>query len=184
MYKAISMPKRVLLIGGPSTGKTTLLKELEDQGYPCLKEVSREVIKTAQNQGVEQLFVTEPLLFSELLLRARIDQYDEAAKATSDLVFIDRGIPDTVAYMDFIKQTYTNEFTQACHKYVYDAVYVLPPWEAIHTTDEERYEDFEHAQKLQVALINTYEHYGYFPVEVPIGPVKDRAYFLLNHLLG
>jgi len=178
------MPKRVLLIGGPSTGKTTLLKELQNQGFPCLKEVSRDVIKTAQSKGIEQLFLTEPLLFSELLLRARISQYEEASKAASDVVFIDRGIPDTVAYMDFVKQIYTDEFTQACHNYIYDAVYVLPPWEAIHTTDEERYEDFEHAQKLQIALINTYKHYGYSPVEVPIGPVKNRAQFVLDHLLG
>tara|TARA_R110001632_G_scaffold51867_9_gene128986 strand:+ start:1137 stop:1673 length:537 start_codon:yes stop_codon:yes gene_type:complete len=176
------MPKRVLLIGGPSTGKTTLLKELQNRGYPCLEEVSREVIKKAQSQGIEQLFVTEPLLFSELLLRARIVQYEEAAHATSKVVFIDRGIPDTVAYMDFINQSYTDEFTQACHFYIYDAVYVLPPWEAIHTTDEERYEDFAHAQKLQLALIDTYKHYGYIPVEVPIGPVEDRAQFLLDHL--
>ena len=57
------MPKKVLLIGGPSTGKSTLLKELQNLGYPCLEEVSREVIKKAQNQGIEQLFLTEPKLF-------------------------------------------------------------------------------------------------------------------------
>tara|TARA_R110002051_G_scaffold3333_1_gene18022 strand:- start:24300 stop:24836 length:537 start_codon:yes stop_codon:yes gene_type:complete len=176
------MPKKVLLIGGPSTGKSTLLKELQNLGYPCLEEVSREVIKKAQNQGIEQLFLTEPLLFSELLLRARIVQFEEASQDTSEVVFIDRGIPDTVAYMDFINQAYTVEFTKACHFYIYDAVYVLPPWEAIHTTDEERYEDFAHAQKLQKALIKTYKKYGYKPVEVPIGPVKERAQFLLDHL--
>lgn len=178
------MPKRVLLIGGPSTGKTTLLKELQKHGYPCLEEVSREVIKNAQNQGIEQLFLSEPLLFSELLLRARIAQFEEALNETSEIVFIDRGIPDTVAYMDFIEQDYTDEFTEACQKYVYDAVYILPSWEAIHTTDEERYEDFEHAQKLQISLTNTYIQYGYDPVEVPIGPVEDRAQFVLNHMLG
>lgn len=178
------MPKRVLLIGGPSTGKTTLIKELHKRGYPCLEEVSREVTKAAQNQGIEQLFVTEPLLFSELLLRARIAQFDEAGRASSDVVFIDRGIPDTVAYMDFVEQVYTDEFTHACHTYIYDAVYILPPWEAIHTTDEERYEDFAHAQKLQISLIKTYTHFGYSPIEVPIGPVEDRAQFVLDDLLG
>ena len=57
--------KIVVLIGGPSSGKTTLIKKLKENGYACYPEVSREVIKEAQENGIEQLFLEQPLLFSE-----------------------------------------------------------------------------------------------------------------------
>lgn len=176
------MPKRILLIGGPSTGKTTLLNHLKQLGFPCLEEVSREVISTAQKQGIDQLFLEKPLLFSELLRDARIEQFRESEHYTNDIIFIDRGIPDTVAYMDFIGQAYPSEFVDACKNHVYDVVFVLPPWKEIHTTDGERYESFEEAQKIQKHLIKTYKQYGYSPIEVPKGPLEERGQFILKEL--
>ena len=58
----------VVLIGGPSSGKTTLIEALKEKGHTCYPEISREVIREAQEQGIEQLFLEKPLLFSELLL--------------------------------------------------------------------------------------------------------------------
>lgn len=176
------MSIKVLLIGGPSTGKTTLLNHLAQLGHPCLEEISREVTKKAQQDGVDQLFLEKPLLFSTLLRDARIAQFNEAQNHNTPFVFIDRGIPDTIAYMDYISQSYPESFTSNFHKYTYDKVFILPPWEAIHTTDDERYESFDQAKKIQEHLINTYKKYNYTPIEVPIGPVEKRADFILNHL--
>jgi len=176
------MPKRILIIGGPSTGKTTLIDYLKEQNYHCLDEVSREVIKKAQDAGIDQLFLEEPLRFSEMLLEARIEQFDSVADSTEAFVFIDRGIPDTVAYMDYVKQEYTSNFIDACENYRYDTVFVLPPWEAIHITDGERYENFEQAQAIQKALLKTYETYGYQVIPVPMDTVARRATFILDQL--
>jgi len=178
------MPKRILLIGGPSTGKTTLLNFLKSLGYPCLDEISRDVIKKAQNDGIDQLFLEKPLLFSRLLKDARISQYHLASAYKEAFVFYDRGIPDTVAYMDFIGQQYPEEFTEACTTFLYDQVFVLPPWRAIHTTDSERYESFDQALEIQAALIKTYKKYQYDPIEVPIGPLETRAQFIIAKLVA
>lgn len=175
-------PKRIVLIGGPSTGKTTLLNALESRGYKCLQEVSREVIQAAQQEGIEQLFLSRPLLFSEKLLERRVKQFREVANFESDLVFIDRGIPDVPAYMDYVGQDYPDSFNQACETYRYDEVFVLPSWKEIHTTDSERYESFEQALSIQKALIETYKKYNYNPIDVPKASVEDRVSFLLNHL--
>mgnify|MGYP006157050551 CR=1 FL=1 len=96
----------VVLIGGPSSGKTTLIEALKDKGHTCYPEISREVIREAQEQGIEQLFLEKPLLFSELLLEGRKKQFNEALKETSDIVFLDRGIPDVLAYMHYIGDSY------------------------------------------------------------------------------
>ncbi len=176
------MPQRILLIGGPSTGKTSLLRFLEDLGHPCLEEISREVTSKAQQEGIDQLFLEKPLLFSELLRDARIAQYHEAATFDTDIVFIDRGIPDTVAYMDYVNQKYPDSFKEACKRYTYDSVFFLPVWEAIHTTDNERYETFDQAREIEKYLLDTYARYGYNPVEIPKVSIDQRADFILNKL--
>jgi predicted ATPase len=132
----------IVLIGGPGTGKTTLINALIEKGYRCFPEVSREVILNAQKEGIDQLFLEKPLLFSELLLQGRIQQHQNASKETHDLVFLDRGIPDVVAYLDFVNSDYPEDFTKACEQFKYDQLFLLPPWEEIYQSDNERYENF------------------------------------------
>ena len=67
--------QKIVLIGGPGTGKSTVLNKLREKDFFCFDEVSREVILKAQKKGIEQLFLTEPLLFSEMLLEGREEQY-------------------------------------------------------------------------------------------------------------
>src|SRR5690606_13871578 len=120
------------------TGKTSLIKQLEDSGYTCLHEVSREVIQQAQKEGVAQLFLENPILFSELLLKGRIAQFENISTLTDAFVFYDRGIPDVVAYLHYINQDFPPYFDEACKKYRYDMVFLLPPWKSIYTSDNER----------------------------------------------
>ncbi|PCE64136.1 AAA family ATPase [Sediminicola luteus] len=174
--------KRILLIGGPSTGKTSLIKALEEQGYPCFHEVSREVTLAAREEGIQQLFVSHPTLFSERLLQGRIKQFEAAKDMNEALVFYDRGIPDVVAYMDFANENYNQSFTQPCTDYRYDIVFMLLPWKEIYTSDNERYENFEEALRIHTYLENTYAQYEYQPIVVPFGSIAERAAFVIDHL--
>ena len=173
--------KIILLIGGPSSGKTTLINHLETEGHICYPEISREVILKAREEGVDYLFLENPMLFSERLLEGRIKQYQNAVNEEKP-VFIDRGIPDVVAYMDFIGDTYPDEFITACETYKYDKVFLLPPWEEIYTSDAERYESYEEASKIHNYLVDTYIKYGYELHEVPKTSVEERFQFIINHI--
>lgn len=173
--------KIILLIGGPSSGKTTLINHLETEGHICYPEISREVILKAREEGVDYLFLENPMLFSERLLEGRIKQYQNAVNEEKP-VFIDRGIPDVVAYMDFIGDTYPVEFVAACETYKYDKVFLLPPWEEIYTSDAERYESYEEASKIHNYLVDTYTKYGYELHEVPKTSVEERFQFIINHI--
>lgn len=176
------MIKRVLLIGGPSTGKTTLLKVLKSRGHSCMEEISREVIRKAQEEGIEQLFLEKPLQFSQTLKEARIEQHKTASKFVKGPVFYDRGIPDIVAYMEYVGHEIPEEFSQACEKYRYDYVFILPLWKEIYKTDAERYESYEEAQEIQKHLEATYKQYGYTLLEVPQNSPEKRAQFILNQV--
>ncbi|WP_046755459.1 AAA family ATPase [Kordia jejudonensis] len=174
--------KRILIIGGPGTGKSTLITALEEKGYTCFHEISREVTAAAQKQGIEQLFLTQPLLFSELLLKGRIEQFKAAEQLEADYAFYDRGIPDVAAYMDYTGDTYPEMFREACKNHTYDIAFMLAPWKDIYEQDNERYESFEQAEKIQKYLTSAYESFGYTLIDVPFGTVSERVAFILNTL--
>lgn len=174
--------KRIVITGGPSTGKTSIINTIEANGYACMPEISRQITLNARNKGVEQLFLTDPILFSEKLLEGRIQQFTKAKNLEKDIVFYDRGIPDILAYLNGTDTDYKPHFTDAGNLYIYDTVFILPPWKEIHTQDNERYEDFEEAIRIHGLLENTYKYFNYSPVTVPTGTVGDRSRFILNTL--
>lgn len=174
--------QKIVLIGGPGTGKTTVLNALKEKGFFCLDEVSRAVILKAQQQGIEQLFLTEPLLFSEMLLQGREEQYLKANKSQENIVFFDRGIPDVHAYMDYFKTDYPKLFHEKSNQYKYDVIFHFSPWKAIHTTDNERYETFEESLSIDKFLIKAYTELGYKIINVPFGTINERTNFIVNAL--
>lgn len=176
------MPKKIVITGGPSSGKTSIIKALESYGFPCIHEISREVTLEARQNGIQQLFVSNPLLFSEKLLEGRIKQHQIADTFSSEYVFIDRGIPDVVAYLDRTGTDYPNHFIKACIDYSYDEVFILPPWKDIYIQDSERYEDFQESIVLFDYLKDTYDTYEYKHVHVPEGTVQNRVNYILDYL--
>ncbi len=174
--------KIVVIIGGPGTGKTTIIDALLAKGYCCYPEISREVTMEAKKQGIEQLFLENPLLFSELLLEGRKKQYYNAQKEPHEVVFLDRGIPDVLAYMHYIGDSYPAFFDLACRDNKYYKIFILPPWKEIYVSDEERYENYEQAKLIYDHLKETYEKYGYQLIEVPKDIVDNRILFILDQI--
>jgi predicted ATPase len=172
----------IVLLGGPGTGKSTLINELVARGFCCYPEISRQVTMKAQQEGIEQLFLEQPLLFSQMLLEGRIEQYKNALEEPDNVVFIDRGIPDVVAYMDYIGDEYPESFVKACEDYKYSKTFILPPWEEIYQSDSERYENFDQAVKIQEHLVETYKKYGYELIEVPKDTVENRILYILDKI--
>jgi len=172
--------KRILLIGSPGSGKTTILSELGKRGYTCFQEVSREIILEAQKRGIKQLFLTNPDEFNQKLLSGRIAQFNACTNLEDSFIFIDRGLPDIIAYNEYISVESSPEALSASKKFIYDFVFMFPAWKKIFKNDNERYESFEEAIKIQENLKNTYTNLGYEVCEVPTGDVSDRANYILN----
>ncbi|MCX7548565.1 ATP-binding protein [Xanthomarina sp. F1114] len=173
---------RIVITGGPGTGKTSLINELTKRGYTCLEEISRQITLDARKEGVEQLFLSDPFLFSQRLLEGRVQQYKTALNLENKLVFLDRGVPDVLAYMDFAEETYPEEFISACKSCKYTQVYVLEPWQEIFISDSERYENFDQAVEIHEQLLNTYKKYHYNLINIPFDTVENRVDYLLETL--
>ncbi len=185
------MPKRIVITGGPGTGKTTVIKKLEEMGYYCFHEVIRDLTLEAKKQGDPTNFVTNPLAFvddpfrfNQHILEARLTHFHEGGNFKNKIVFYDRGIPDVLAYMRYFDQPYPEHFIELCQEHRYDEVIVLPPWEAIYDTDEERLETFKEAKEIHQELLTMYEEFHYPSIMVPIGSVEERTDFIITKVRG
>ena len=174
--------QKVVITGGPGTGKSTVIEKLTQLEFTCMPEISRIIIKDAQEKGIDQLFLKDPLLFSNLLLEGRIDQYKKAEVAADQIVFFDRGIPDVFGYLNYLKTDYTENFIDQSLKHRYDKVFMMPPWKGIYKTDNERYESYEQSLIIYEHLILAYKEIDYSVVVVPEGSIASRAEFILNSL--
>ncbi len=176
------MQQKIVLVGGPGTGKSSILKEFIKRGYQCMPEISREVTLQAQKSGIDQLFLEDPLLFSKLLLEGREKQFLDAVSSNKSLIFFDRGIPDIHAYMNYLGTDYPDDYLDKSKKYRYDKAFILAPWKEIYISDNERYETFEQAIKIDSFLRNAYEEIGYTMINVPFGTIEERCDFILQSL--
>ena len=181
--------KRIVITGGPSVGKTSLIENLKSLEYICFPEVIREfTIEESENKTIEHLksnpivFADDSLLFNQRLIAGRSKQYRESQLLNTDYIFFDRGLPDVLAYMDFFDQTYDATFIKACEDMAYDMVFILPPWETIFAIDGERYESYEELVQLNEFLTDRYTHFGNIPIVVPKETVAERVQFILNKL--
>lgn len=176
------MQQKIVITGGPGSGKTTVIDELRGLNYNCINEISRQITIDAQKKGTEQLFLKNPLLFSQILLKEREKQYMEVSETTQNLVFFDRGIPDIIAYMEFKQTKFPELYDKSCILNRYSTVFLMPPWKEIYLSDNERYESYEESLSIYNFIKSTYIKYNYQFIEVPFGTAKKRTQFILNAL--
>jgi len=176
------MQKKIIITGAPSTGKSSIIQHLKTRGYLCMDEISREVILQARKEGIEHLFISSPILFSEILLEKRLYQYQQAKKTEEAIVFFDRGIIDIMAYLNFSKTSHNIDFNKALKEIKYDIVFICPPWQTIHKTDNERYESFNQAKEIHTKLVESYQKEGHKVIVVPFGTVEERTHFIENYI--
>ena len=175
------MPKkRIVLSGGPGTGKTTLLNELIAAGHHCFKEISREIIDREVKLKSDILPWDNLEAFTSEVIKGRKQQFNMAEDGMN---FYDRSIIDSLAYMRKDKLTIKEEWFNLGKLLRYDEmVFITPPWEEIYTIDAQRKESYQTLLALHEVLINSYNEFGYTVQIIPKGSVKERLKFILDRI--
>lgn len=174
------LPKKILITGGPGSGKTTLINELRKRKFECREEIVRNLTLKGKNEGEDQLFLKKPLEFSQSIMKLRVKQFYK--KSNNKLVFFDRGVHEVVAYLNFINFENNNDLLNQCKNIKYDSIFVLEPWEKIFISDDCRYETYEESVMIFDEILKIY---NYLKMEVQIiekNSVQKRVDIILNHL--
>jgi len=179
------MNKKLVIISGCSGGgKSTLLDELENNGYSVIPEVGREIVKQQldTNGGVTPW--QNPIAFCELAIQKSIVNYEQtnAIKSTTDkIIFFDRCFLDGISYYQSLELDDARKYDCLIQNLrFYPTVFMTPPWDDIYCQDGERKHSFEDAVAEYERLLKFYPKNGYQIVEIPKVNVKERFRFLIS----
>ena len=168
----------VIITGSPGAGKTTLLNGLAAMGYITVEDSARAVI--AERLGAGASPRPDPVTFAREILRRDIEKYLEQPH-TSEWVFFDRSLIDALGLLHEVSPLPAGELNAVLAAYPFHrAAFVVPPWEAIFTSDAERDQSFADAVRVHDKTVAWYQACGYVLHEVPRLAVADRV----RHVLG
>jgi len=167
--------------GGPSAGKTTTINELKKMGYHVEGEKAKQVLDEWMAKGM----TLDEIRSDEYRFQTRVLPLKIEAEQTSppdELIFFDRGIPDTVAYYRLAYGKYEDKLLdEALKKYCkYKKVFIfdLLPLEKSNF----RNEDDAIAKKIEGLTEAAYKELGLEIVRVPVMSVEKRVEFVLGNL--
>ena len=171
---------RVVITGGPGTGKSTILNQLNSKGYPIHQEISRAVIKEELDKQSDLLPWRDLPGFSEKVFKGQTGQWHAAEGGKIN--FYDRGIIDVIAYLkkDLLPHDALSDLVE--HYPYHKKVFLTPPWPEIYARDLERREDLQTMQAIHDALMSTYTEFDYEILEIPKVDPTERTNFVLGHL--
>ena len=167
-----------VITGAPSSGKTSVVKELAKRGFAIQAEVARELIELGMSS--ERPLATIRQDAKEL--QKGILEVTLAREMGLDLdktIFFDRGLPDSITYLKLAGIDGFEAWTMS-HLFQYRAAFIFDRLPVV--KDDVRTEDEALADKIDRMLEFDYRSVGYEPIRVPVLSVKERADFILKYI--
>lgn len=173
-----SEKKWYVVTGGPSSGKTTTLAELERRGYTVFPEAARVFIdqEMAKSRRLEEIRKDEAE-FQRIVLKMKIE--NEKVISTDKIIFFDRGIPDSIAYFKNLGLD-VKELMEFCEKKEYKKIFFQE--QVLFEKDYSRTETEETANKISRLLKESYEKLGYDVFVIPAVSVEKRVEIILSEI--
>lgn len=167
-----------VITGGPGSGKTTTVNLLNKLGYKVTIEHARHYIDTQMQKGrtVDELRRNQEE-FQRCVLNMQMEQ--ERILPPDEEVFLDRAIPDALAYYRFLKLPINQKITDAL-KYGYKKIFILDLLPLVQ--DYARREDEKDQKKIHNLLVEVYNSLGFPVIHVPACSIEERVDFILSHL--
>lgn len=168
-----------VITGGPSSGKTTTVNLLAKRGYKTTIEHARHYLDTQRADGKTVREVRDHQTEFQLgVLDMQIEQ--ERSLSPADVVFLDRAIPDALAYYRFLDLAPDEKLLDAMRAVSYKKIFILDNLPLI--KDYARTEDAAAQKKIHDLITEVYESLPFPAVHVPVLPPEERVDYVLNEL--
>ena len=168
-----------VVTGGPGSGKTTTVNILRDRGYSTTIEGARHYIDTLRSKGHDPASARlHQEAFQMEVLKLQIEQ--ESSLDPSQVVFLDRAVPDALAYFRYLYLPLNKTLTDALANASYRKVFFLECLPLVN--DYARLEDEVQQRRIRDLLHEVYHSLPFPLVHVPVLPSEERADFIIANL--
>ena len=168
-----------VITGAPSSGKTTIIGLLKEKGFNVMHEMARIYIDQEMQKGKTKKEIRkDEAEFQRKILDLKINCEKKLSK--NEMVFLDRGIPDTDAYNRLYGISNDNHLEEAMKKSSYKKVFLLDLLD--YKEDYARVETREQQKQLHGLLEESYGKINANIIKVPVIPPAERVGFILKNL--
>ena len=167
-----------VITGAPCSGKTAVIHMLEQRGYHVVHEVARAYIDNELKKGKALAEIkADELAFERHILMEKIRI--ESTLEKNEIIFFDRGIPDSIAYFKLNGLDPVEPF-QKSTEVRYQNVFLFERLRFL--SDPVRTENEQTARRLGRLIEESYQSLGYDLIQVPLLSVEERTQYVLEHL--
>jgi predicted ATPase len=179
--------QKVVITGGPYSGKTTLVRHLEAQGFSIVPEAAIEVIKELNHKlGIDEQKrwrKTHVAEFQFMVAKRQAEQEARTRPENGNMVFCDRGQYDAIAYFRYYDTPISEEIRLFIEETTYAQVFILDTLTTFSQRPETgRTSNRMASLRIRGLLEEVYRQYGYEPIHVPECSVQERVSMIRQHL--
>ena len=167
-----------VITGAISSGITTLIGQLADQGFQTVPEAARQYMEQEMAKGRS----IDAIRANPAVLQRGINDIwrsYEHGLSPDEVLFLDRAFPDALAFCR-VNGLNPNELLADCFTHHYASVFILDRL-PVHQ-DGVRYHDNLTADLIEKWLVHDYTALGYKLLRVPVMKVEERSAFILQNL--
>ena len=158
-------------------------KEAQKYAQPFLNElgISRSYVSRLRTvNNFRELHSSEPDSFFKWFDSHGIYKQYQLANV---LHFYDRSIVDILAYLNISKIKPPTQILEFLKNNKYEQnVFFLKPWKEIYKKDNQRFEEFKHAEIINYNLEIVYKNLNYNLIEIPKMSIIQRAKYVVKKI--
>lgn len=176
---------KIVITGGPSSGKSTLIEALKNKEYSVIEEGALELIEKEKKEGGNIFPWTDPEKFQEKVFLDQIKR-EENINEEKEIIFLDRSLIDILAYCLHYSVNPPKDLKKEIEKANYSKVFILDMLPKEYWTQTRngrvRMHTYEMGVEIHEKIEETYEKSGLEIIYVPFISVEERVKFIEENI--